>query len=132
MNTVVGPAGEFTTELGRQFADETRLVAIELAGETLLVVQHDLDEFLAGFRWLKRGNYWRLFRDLSITVFRTDSGYGWSIASPGGKVRDSRRKHGSEQDAPTRAGKRTRNWARVTMQCHCRQAEPMTTAQTIS
>jgi hypothetical protein len=51
------------------------------------------DEFKAGFRRSKKGNLWRNYEGVTLTVFRRpwDGGFGWSISdsegpefSPGG------------------------------------------------
>jgi hypothetical protein len=43
------------------------------------------DEFERGFRRSRKGNLWRHFEGMTLTVFGRDDGfYGWCIAGPDG------------------------------------------------
>jgi hypothetical protein len=45
-----------------------------------------LEDFAAGFRPSRKGNLWRRWGDVTLTVFRRRCGYGWAIAEAGGLV----------------------------------------------
>jgi hypothetical protein len=46
----------------------------------------DFEAFTAGFRRSKRGNLWRAWRGLTLSVFKTGRGFNWCIANGDGPL----------------------------------------------
>jgi len=55
-------------------------------------------EFCSGFKRSKKGNLWREYDGLTLTVFSKGERYSWCIASPEGPT-FSHKRYGSEEDA---------------------------------
>jgi len=73
---------------------------VVLEGRALLdYYEEERDEFAGGFRRSRKGNFWRQWGNLTVTVFkRADGYYAWSIADGDG-VHYSRSGHEEEGDA---------------------------------
>jgi hypothetical protein len=57
-------------------------------------------EFEAGFRRSKKGNLWRHFEGMTLTIFgRDDERFGWCLVDAEGDKRFSRGSYESEEDA---------------------------------
>lgn len=58
------------------------------------------EEFEQGFKRSKRGNLWRNWEGMTLTVFARDDGrFGWCIVDAEGDKRFSRGSYESEEDA---------------------------------